>query len=394
MPSIIQEKVEQAVKILKQQDVDLWLTFIRETSAGGDPVLPLIYGHDLTWQSALLIGKNGEKIAIVGHFEAEVAKGIGAYDQVITYHQSIRETLVDTIKKLDPQTIAINYSKNDVLGDGLGFGLYQVLLGYLEGTPYADRLVSAEKIIQAVRGRKTPAEVARIKQAINTTKEIYQEIFDETQVGMTEKEVADSFHEKLKARELTSAWDPSGCPIVNHGPNSPVGHVTPTDLELEKGHLVHFDFGVEQDLYTSDIQRMMYVLKDGETEPPPEVLRGFQTVVNAIKESVKAMKPGVPGHKIDEIARGIVVDSGYDEFMHATGHQMGQKVHDGGGVIGPLWERYGDTPNWKLEAGQVYTIEPSLTVPGYGILGIEEDVLVTNDGCEFLSEPQIALIIK
>lgn len=323
-----------------------------------------------------------------------MAKGIGAYDQVITYHQSIRETLVDTIKKLDPQTIAINYSKNDVLGDGLGFGLYQVLLGYLEGTPYADRLVSAEKIIQAVRGRKTPAEVDRIKQAIHTTKEIYQEIFDETQVGMTEKEVADSFHEKLKSRELTSAWDPSGCPIVNHGPNSPVGHVTPTDLELEKGHLVHFDFGVEQDLYTSDIQRMMYVLKDDETEPPSEVLRGFQTVVNAIQESVKAMKPGVPGHKIDAIARGIVVDSGYDQFMHATGHQMGQKVHDGGGVIGPLWERYGETPNWKLEAGQVYTIEPSLTVPGYGILGIEEDVIVTEDGCEFLSEPQIELVLK
>jgi len=121
---------------------------------------------------------------------------------------------------------------------------------------------------------------------------------------------------------------------------------------------------------------------------------GIATIVKALQAAVDAMKPGITGQEIDEIARTIVVEAGFEEFKHATGHQVGLETHDGGTVLGPPWERYGSTPLGKLEAGQVYAVEPSLYLKGYGIIGIEEDVLVTEKGTVYLSNPQKKVILR
>lgn len=393
MDKLIIEKTQQANQILKEQDIDLWLTFVRETSSGGDPVLPLIYGKDLTWQSVILLSKQGDRIAIVGGFETDTAQRIGAFTEVISYHEAIKPVLLEVLERLKPEKIALNFSEDDVYADGLSLGLYRVLMGYLEGTPYTDRIVSAAPVISALRGRKTATELALIKAAIASTDEVYETTFKFLEVGKSEIDVAAYMRGQLQERGLEPAWEADHCPTFNAGKGSPVGHVLPTDLQIEPGDMLHFDFGVKQEEYCSDIQRMLYMLAPGETEAPEKVLHAFNTITAAIQKSVAAIKPGVTGHEIDAIVRQTLAENGYPEFMHATGHQVGRKAHDGGAVIGPLWERYGDTPNWPLEVGQVYTIEPSIMLEDYGIMGVEEMILVTEDGAEFLSEPQKEVIL-
>ena len=394
MSSLVPEKVAQAVEILQEQNLDCWLTFVRETTAGGDPVLPLIYGHDLTWQSALIITSRGETFAIVGHFEAEMARRTGAYETVIAYHESLRRSLLHTLERLRPAKIAVNYSKNDVHADGLSHGMYQLLVDYFNDTPWEQRLVSAEKVIAALRSRKIPAEIDRIRAAIETTRQIYEATFQFTRPGITERQVADFMHAQLAQFSVTTAWEDANCPTVNSGPDSPVGHVSPGEIAIQPGHILHLDFGVRQDGFCSDIQRVAYFLRSGETAAPVEVQHGFDTILAATQAAVAAMRPGVLGKQVDSIARGIVTGAGYPEYKYATGHHLGRTVHDGAGILGPEWERYGDTPNYPLEAGQVYTVEPGLVVPGYGYIGLEEDVLVTETGGEFLGPPQVEMILR
>ncbi len=395
MSSLLHEKVAQAVAILQETGTDAWLTFVRETLAQRDPALALIYGPaSLTWQSALILTRAGERIAIVGHFDAETARRTGLYDTVIPYHGSVREPLLEVLARLDPAQIAVNTSLTDAQADGLTHGMYRVLTGYLEGTPYAGRLVSAERIIGALRCRKTPAEVARIRAAVDTTLRIYERTWDALRPGMTEIEVAGLMHAQLAAMGVTAAWDPASCPAVNAGPDSPVGHAAPTDIRLARGQIVHFDFGVRQAEYCSDIQRVVYLLREGEVEAPEPVQRGFETVRRAVEAAVAAMRPGVPGWQVDAAARSVVTGAGYPEYKYSTGHHLGRDAHDGGGRLGPRWEQYGDTPDRLLEPGHVYTVEPGLAVPGYGYIGLEEDVLVTEAGAEYLGEPQRELILR
>jgi Xaa-Pro aminopeptidase len=393
MSTLVQQKVDQAVEILKEKGIDLWLTFVRETTASGDPVLPLIYGHDLTWQSALIITRKGERIAIVGAFEAETARMTQAYSTVIPYHESFSPALLEVLERINPSNIAINFSLNDSHADGLTHGMHQVLSNYLEGSPWIDRLTSAQEVTGALRGRKLPEEIRRLRSAIDSAEEIFRLTFESVRPGTSELQIGDFMHHQIAERGLEAAWEYEHCPTVNAGPTSPVGHVGPGETRLEPGNLLHIDFGVKRDAYCSDMQRVAYLQKPGASSVPPEVQQGFETVRRAIATAVEAMRPGVKGVEVDAAARRVVVDSGYPEYKYGTGHHVGQTVHDGAGILGPLWERYRETPNYRLEVGNVFTVEPGLALPGFGYLGLEEMVEVTENGARYLSTPQTELIV-
>jgi Xaa-Pro dipeptidase len=388
---LIKEKVAQASLILNELNLDVWLTFVRESSMVPDPVLELILGTHVTWHSAFLINRSGPHAAIVGYYDADNVRLLGVYDEVTGYHQGIAQDLLTTLDKIRPNQIAINYSESDVAADGLTYGMYRNLQNYLAGSPYADRLISAEGVIAALRGRKSATEVERVRQAIATTQALFDEVEQFARPGMTQRQIADFVQGRVDAMGLGYAWQKQYNPIVTCGPDSAIGHVAPADVVLERGHTLHLDLGVKQNGYCSDLQRMWYVLAEGETTAPVDVQRAFEAVYGAIKAGEGALRPGVPGWQVDAAARQFIVEAGYPEYMHALGHLLGRSAHDGATVLGPRWERYAGIADLLVEENNIFTLELHVPVPGRGIMSLEEDVLVTTDGVEYLSEPQTAL---
>jgi Xaa-Pro aminopeptidase len=386
--ALVREKLDQAPSILDEHGVDLWLTLVRETLLTRDPCLDLIAGTYCAWQSAFLLSRSGERIAIVGRYDAPSVEQLGAYSEVLGYDESIRPGLYKTIERLAPETIAINYSPSDPAADGLTHGLWLVLLETLEGTPYADRLVSSKPIVASLRGRKSPFEIARIRAAVEDAEEIFAHIGDRLGPGMRETEIAAVMQAEVSRRGLGYAWEADHCPAVNAGPEKEVGHTGPTELKTKRGELLHTDFGVEKDGYCSDLQRVWYLLDDGESEVPEDVLTVWNAVWAAMDAGAEVLRPGVAGHEVDAAARASLVSAGYEEPKYALGHQLGRSAHDGGTLLGPRWDRYGDAPLGLVEEGNVYTLEYGAPVPGRGYIGLEEDVLVKADGLEWLSTPQ------
>jgi Xaa-Pro aminopeptidase len=192
---------------------------------------------------------------------------------------------------------------------------------------------------------------------------------------------------------LTAAWNAQNCPAVFSGPESVGGHYKPTERVIESGHLIYIDFGVRYQGYCSDLQRTFYVLRPHEDTPPPEVRQAFDDLMNAVEQAKQAIRPGMQGIEIDTVARDYLTSRGYDEFHCALGHQVGRFAHDGTALLGPAWEKYGKKPFERLEPGMVFTLEPHINVPGHGSVSLEEMVLVTYSGAEFLSTPQKELLI-
>jgi Xaa-Pro aminopeptidase len=386
---LVREKLDQAVAILNELDIDAWMTFVRETMLTPDPSLELILGMDMVWQSAFIITRDNQRIAVVGLHDAENVHRTGGYTTIVPYVQSIRDDLLRVLLELNPRQLALNYSEDDVAADGLGHGLMLLLQNYLIDTDLSGRIISAERIIAALRGRKSPAEVERIRAAIRTTQDIFREVGNFVKVGMNEVEIAERMHNILKEKGLGSGWDWDYCPAISAGPDSPVGHGGPqAQYAVQPGTLLHIDFGVKQDSYCSDLQRIWYIRKDEHDTPPDKLKRAFDVVRGAIQAGFDALRPGVQGWQVDEAARKVVVEAGYPEYQYGTGHQLGRAAHDGATMLGPRWERYGKTPYGIVEAGNVYTLELGVAVEGIGYVGLEEDVLVTEDGAEWLSTPQ------
>ncbi|MFZ8813825.1 MAG: M24 family metallopeptidase [Thermus aquaticus] len=230
--------------------------------------------------------------------------------------------------------------------------------------------VPTKGVIERLRLKKSPEEVARIRQAQALAERALERALALLRPGVEEREVALEIEFFLRKEGAEGVAFP---PIVASGARGALPHAGASEKRLEPGELITLDLGAKVAGYHSDMTRTVALGK-----PSPEMRRVYEAVQEALEVALQGLKPGRTGKEVDALAREALGRRGLDRyFVHSLGHGVGLAVHEGPG-LSPYTEEV-------LEPGMVVTVEPGVYLPGVGGVRIEELVLITEDGIELLS---------
>jgi Xaa-Pro dipeptidase len=245
-------------------------------------------------------------------------------------------------------------------------------LRFLENAAPQAHFISGEAPLAALRIQKEPAEVAAMRQAVLIAQKALQATLPAIRPGVTERAIASDL--TLQLLRHGSAPEMAFSPIVSGGPNGANPHATPSDRPLARGDLLVIDWGATYDGYISDLTRTFAI---GPVEPELEHIHKIVQEANAAGRA--AAKPGRPIGEIDQAARQVIVQAGYGEyFTHRTGHGIGMEGHEEPYV-------FGENP-LLLAPGMAFTVEPGIYLPGRNGVRIEDNLVITPDGAECLSD--------
>src|SRR5262245_35640546 len=169
---LLHEKADQARALLVETGLDCWLTFARETDLHPNPGVEQVVGAGVVRNSVFLFGIGGERVAIVANFDTSASKARSVFREVVGYDEDGRGPPLVALRRLDPRAIGLNHSPDAVTAGGLTHGHWLVLQQLLRGTAYLHRLTSAAPPLARLRGRKTAAEVDRIRGAVAVTERV------------------------------------------------------------------------------------------------------------------------------------------------------------------------------------------------------------------------------
>ncbi|AXV37180.1 MAG: aminopeptidase [Methanobacterium sp. BRmetb2] len=217
-----------------------------------------------------------------------------------------------------------------------------------------DFKIKITDVIDTFRRIKSKKEIKCIKKAIN----IAENAFKNTQLEGSDNVVAAELNYNMM---VGGSLKPAFETIVASGTVSSKPHANIQQKSLENPVLM--DWGAVYNNYCSDISRTRV-----ETEKQHEIL---SIVIEAQKEAIKIIKPGIKASYVDKIARDVIADYGYgDNFIHSTGHGLGMEVHEGPSLS--------KREELKIEKGMVLTVEPGIYIEGEFGVRIEDDILVKN----------------
>ncbi|GKV68106.1 Xaa-Pro dipeptidase [Sporosarcina sp. NCCP-2716] len=278
--------------------------------------------------------------------------------RIVQHEKTIIEEVANQLEEMNVKTLG--FEKED-----LTYGMYDLYKSAISA-----ELVPTAGLIEKLRIVKTPEELVILRQAAKIADDAFTHICGFIKPGMTELEVANELEFFMRRQGAASS---SFDTIVASGVRGALPHGVASDKKIQSGELVTMDYGALYNGYISDITRTVAV-----GEPTDQMREIYEITLAAQKLAVEGFKPGMTGKEADAIARDYITEKGYGEaFGHSTGHGIGLEVHELPGLS--------FRSDMVLESNMTVTAEPGIYLPGVGGVRIEDDLVITEDGCERLT---------
>ena len=245
--------------------------------------------------------------------------------------------------------------------------------------PECSWLATRERV-ETQRMVKEPIEIEAICEAIKMAQDAFTSLSKSLLSSETEKNVADELERLMRSMGAQCAAFPI---IVAAGSNAALPHAIPSQHCIGNENLLLIDWGASSPSgYKSDLTRVLdthsFSKTKGQTETKDKLRKIYSVVLEAQKAAFNAIKPGVKALDVDHAARQFIADAGFgDYFRHGLGHGIGLQIHEA------PWFRPGSET--VLEPGMVFTLEPGIYLPGWGGVRIEDNILVTSSGAQYLT---------
>ncbi len=386
---VASEKMARAKELLNEYGIDMWVIYTRLKK---DTALELMFNTSTMNEVLFVLTADGSRIVLAQHEDACAYRETGMYTKVVEVsHNDVMPEFKKIYGSCAPRHMALDISTDDGRCDGLSMGLYKKIEDTIGAENMAKVMCSSYDMLEELRAVKTPMEIQIMKECSVITTDIYDALFQRIHTGMTEVGVANMMMEECAKRGVTTGYsDPNEPPLVLM-PKGGMSHRGPNDInKIEPGDVLVIDFSIRYYGYTSDIARTMYFLKPGEEHAPQEIQDVANAAIDAVGKCMAMIRPGVKGCEVDHVGRSTILGHGYPEFFHSTGHQVGLEVHDGGTLLGKPGRRASEQ---RIRKNEIYALEPTvLQDRSKASAIIEDNVLITDDGCELISKRQISLI--
>jgi Xaa-Pro aminopeptidase len=293
------------------------------------------------------------------------------------YTQQIEEECKGLVTYIRPPSIRVTAAAADALKK-LGWrdvGFESSHLTVAEWQAFKEMLPSVnwkpcEGAVEKLRVCKDPSEVAEIREAIAMAERAFRRFRSSLRPADTEKRLSDRMEMLLRDEGGKCSSFPT---IVAVGERAALPHCPPSQRTLAEAELVLVDWGASGRFYKSDLTRVLATRRIS-----PKLEQVYEVVLRAQTRAINKIRPGIQAQEVDAEARGALEEAGFgDFFSHATGHGIGLDIHEA--------PRLGPQIETILEAGMVVTVEPGVYLPDWGGVRLEDDVLITPDGCAVLT---------